>query len=59
MLMALPPAERLRRTCAMFSTAKRLATAAIRAEYGSGLSEDRLKRELARRFYGIRLPDKT
>ncbi len=51
MLMALSPADRLRRACAMFSTAKRLATAAILSEHGHALDEETLKRELRRRLY--------
>ena len=53
MLMALCPADRLRRGCAMFTTAKKLAMAGILAEHDGELDEAELKRELAKRFYGI------
>lgn len=50
-LMSLTPAERLRMACDMFTTAKTLARAGIRAQYGD-LPDDEIEHHILWRFYG-------
>jgi hypothetical protein len=50
MIMRLTPAERLAMACRMFSTARALAVAGLRAQDPS-LAGERLKRALLKRFY--------
>jgi hypothetical protein len=50
MLMALTPQERLRKGCEMFSAARVLAIAGIRAEQGD-LDERELRKKLFLRLY--------
>jgi hypothetical protein len=50
MLMALTPQERLKMGCEMFTAARALAIAGIRAEHGN-LDERELRKKLFLRFY--------
>ena len=61
MLMRLTPEQRLRQTCRMFTTAKRLAESSIRATSAGAVNDEMLRRELFLRLYGreVRGPLRT